>query len=123
MEFGLHPGSLRRRRTYELFRHYCALPSARDENGHEVAAVRGILSSVLGMIRSGATHIAVATDHMIRRGEGILSGDYFKRKGSVPQKDLPLLLGVGAVTLAAPHCAHRRFTLSTFRVCGFCHRD
>jgi hypothetical protein len=75
------------------------------------------------MIRSGATHIAVATDHMIRRGEGILSGDYFKRKGSVPQKDLPLLLGVGAVTLAAPHCAHRRFTLSTFRVCGFCHRD
>ncbi len=51
--------------TYELFRHYYALPSARDENGHEVAAVRGVLSSVLGMIRGGATHIAVATDHVI----------------------------------------------------------
>ncbi len=51
--------------TYELFRHYYALPSARDEDGREVAAVRGVLSSVLGMIRGGATHIAVATDHVI----------------------------------------------------------
>jgi 5'-3' exonuclease len=51
--------------TYELFRHYYALPSARDQDGHEVAAVRGVLRSVLGMIRGGATHIAVATDHAI----------------------------------------------------------
>ena len=51
--------------TYELFRHYYALPSARDEHDREVAAVRGVLSSVLGMIRDGATHIAVATDHVI----------------------------------------------------------
>jgi len=51
--------------TYELFRHYYALPSARDQNGCEVAAVRGVLASVLGMIKGGATHIAVATDHVI----------------------------------------------------------
>ena len=51
--------------TYELFRHYYALPSARDRDGREVAAVRGVLSSVLGMIKGGATHIAVATDHVI----------------------------------------------------------
>ena len=51
--------------TYELFRHYYALPSARDGDGREVAAVRGVLGSVLGMIRGGATHIAVATDHVI----------------------------------------------------------
>jgi 5'-3' exonuclease len=51
--------------TYELFRHYYALPSARDQSGCEVAAVRGVLASVLGMIRSGATHLAVATDHVI----------------------------------------------------------
>ena len=50
--------------TYELFRHYYALPSARDEDGREVAAVRGVLSSVWGMIRGGVTHIAVATDHV-----------------------------------------------------------
>jgi 5'-3' exonuclease len=51
--------------TYELFRHYYALPSARDSDGCEVAAVRGVLASVLGMIREGATHVAVATDHVI----------------------------------------------------------
>src|SRR5271169_6839255 len=51
--------------TYELFRHYFALPSARDADGREVAAVRGVLASVLGMIKGGATHVAVATDHVI----------------------------------------------------------
>jgi len=51
--------------TYELFRHYYALPSALDGDGREVAAVRGVLGSVLGMIRGGATHVAVATDHVI----------------------------------------------------------
>src|SRR5438034_10920351 len=51
--------------TYELFRHYYALPSARDRDGREIAAVRGVLASVLGMIKGGATHVAVATDHII----------------------------------------------------------
>lgn len=51
--------------TYELFRHYYALPSARDADGREVGAVRGVLSSVLGMIQGGAKHVAVATDHVI----------------------------------------------------------
>lgn len=51
--------------TYELFRHYYALASAKDAEGREVAAVRGVLASMLGMIKAGATHIAVATDHVI----------------------------------------------------------
>jgi 5'-3' exonuclease len=51
--------------TYELFRHYYALPSATDGNGREVAAVRGVLRSLLGMMDAGATHVAVATDHVI----------------------------------------------------------
>ena len=51
--------------TYELFRHFYAVPSARDSDGREVAAVRGVLASVLGMIQRGATHIGVATDHII----------------------------------------------------------
>ena len=51
--------------TYELFRHYYALPSARERDGREVAAVRGVLASVLGMINGGATHVGVATDHVI----------------------------------------------------------
>ena len=51
--------------TYELFRHYHALPAARDEHGVEVAAVRGVVLSVLGLINRGATHVGVATDHVI----------------------------------------------------------
>jgi 5'-3' exonuclease len=52
--------------TYELFRHYHAVPSARDTDGCEVAAVRAVVGSVLGMISGGgATHVAVATDHVI----------------------------------------------------------
>ena len=51
--------------TYELFRHYFALPSARDADGREVGAVRGVVGSILGMIQQGATHIGVATDHVI----------------------------------------------------------
>jgi len=51
--------------TYELFRHYYAVPSLRDEDGAEVGAIRGVVGSVLGMMNHGATHIAVATDHVI----------------------------------------------------------
>jgi 5'-3' exonuclease len=62
--------------TYELFRHYYALPSARDVDGREVAAVRGVLASVLGMIKAGATHVAVATDHVIESFRNELWPDY-----------------------------------------------
>jgi 5'-3' exonuclease len=51
--------------TYELFRHFYAVPSARDVDGLEVGAVRGVVGSLVGMINRGATHVAVATDHVI----------------------------------------------------------
>jgi 5'-3' exonuclease len=51
--------------TYELFRHFYAMPRQADRDGHEVAAIVGLLGSVLGMIEGGATHIGVATDHVI----------------------------------------------------------
>src|SRR5687767_9968958 len=51
--------------TYELFRHYYALPPAKDADGREVAAVRGVVQSVLAMITGGARYIGVATDHVI----------------------------------------------------------
>src|SRR6187401_2590876 len=41
------------------------MPSSRDSDGREVAAVRGVVASILGMINGGATHVAVATDHVI----------------------------------------------------------
>src|SRR5688572_4467381 len=51
--------------TYELFRHYFAMPPAKNEDGVEIAAVRGVLRSMLFMIEGGATHLGVATDHVI----------------------------------------------------------
>jgi 5'-3' exonuclease len=79
--------------TYELFRHYYALPSARDAEGREVAAVRGVLSSILGMIRGGATHIAVATDHVIESFRNSLWTGYKSSDGIEPDllAQFPLL--------------------------------
>ena len=51
--------------TYELFRHYYAVPSARDGDGREVGAVRGVLTSLLGMMTVRQTYIGVATDQVI----------------------------------------------------------
>ena len=51
--------------TYELFRHYYAVPPARDAHGREVGAVKGVITSILGMINSGARYVGVATDHVI----------------------------------------------------------
>ncbi len=51
--------------TYELFRHFFGVPSHVNQQGREVAAVRGVLSSVLGLLADGATHVGVATDHVI----------------------------------------------------------
>src|SRR6266403_5788995 len=70
--------------TYELFRHYYALPSARDRDGCEVGAVRGVLASVLGMVREGATHVAVATDHVIESFRNELWPDYKTGEGIEP---------------------------------------
>jgi 5'-3' exonuclease len=79
--------------TYELFRHYYALPSARDPQGREVAAVRGVLASVMGMIKGGATHIAVATDHVIESFRNGLWPDYKTSDGVEPDllAQFPLL--------------------------------
>jgi 5'-3' exonuclease len=51
--------------TYELFRHYYGLPSAVREAGSRTAATRGVLTSVVAMLEQGATHVGVATDHVI----------------------------------------------------------
>jgi 5'-3' exonuclease len=71
--------------TYELFRHYFAVPSARDRDGREVGAVRGVLGSVLGMIRGGATHLAVATDHVIESFRNNLWPGYKSSAGVEPE--------------------------------------
>src|SRR6204780_3813545 len=71
--------------TYELFRHFFALPSSADVNGREIGAVRGVLTSVLSMIERGATHIGVATDHVVESFRNDLYPGYKTSEG-VPQE-------------------------------------
>jgi 5'-3' exonuclease len=79
--------------TYELFRHYYALPSAKDVNGREVAAVRGVVQSVLAMITGGARHVGVATDHVIESFRNDLWPGYKTGAGIEPDlwAQFPLL--------------------------------
>ena len=71
--------------TYELFRHFFGVPSARDINGQEIGAVRGVLNSVLSMIEDGATHIGVATDHVVESFRNDLYPGYKTSEGVPPE--------------------------------------
>ena len=52
--------------TYEIFRQYYApRPGHLDSDGIEIGATRGVVQSVFGMLQDGATHLGVATDHVI----------------------------------------------------------
>jgi len=79
--------------TYELFRHYYAVPSARDEDGREIGAVRGVIASVLGMITRHATHLGVATDHVIESFRNRMWSGYKTGAGVPPDllAQFPLL--------------------------------
>jgi len=67
--------------TYELFRHFFAVPAASDVNGREIGAVLGVLRSVLSMIERGATHIGVATDHVVESFRNDLYAGYKTSEG------------------------------------------
>ncbi len=79
--------------TYELFRHYYAVPRARDAGGREVGAVRGVVGSVLGLINSGAVYVGVATDHVIESFRNRLWPGYKTGEGIEPDlwAQFPLL--------------------------------
>ncbi len=70
--------------TYELFRHFFAVPAATDAQGREIGAVRGVLRSVLSMIEHGATHIGVATDHIVESFRNQLYAGYKTSEGVPP---------------------------------------
>src|SRR6201985_2392768 len=71
--------------TYELFRHFFAVPSTTYSNGQEIGAVRGVLTSVLSMIEGGATHIGVATDHVVESFRNDLYPGYKTSEGVPPE--------------------------------------
>jgi 5'-3' exonuclease len=70
--------------TYELFRHFYAVPSSVDTNGREIGAVRGVLRSVLSMIEGGSTHLGVATDHVVESFRNELYAGYKTSEGVPP---------------------------------------
>lgn len=70
--------------TYELFRHYFALPSHMTADGREVAALRGVASSIVGMLADGATHLGVATDHVVESFRNDLYDGYKTGEGMPP---------------------------------------
>lgn len=71
--------------TYELFRHFFAVPATADENGQEIGAVRAVLTSVLSMIERGATHLGVATDHVVESFRNQLYFGYKTSEGVPPE--------------------------------------
>jgi len=79
--------------TYELFRHYYAVPKARDAQGREIGAVRGVVGSILGMVNRGVTHVGVATDHVIESFRNDLWPGYKTGAGIEPDlwAQFPLL--------------------------------
>jgi 5'-3' exonuclease len=71
--------------TYELFRHFFAVPSTTDVSGQEIGAVRGVLVSVVSMIEKGATHLGVATDHVVESFRNDLYPGYKTSEGVAPE--------------------------------------
>jgi 5'-3' exonuclease len=71
--------------TYELFRHFFAVPAAADANGQEIGATRGVLNSVLSIVEAGATNIGVATDHVVESFRNDLYPGYKTSEG-VPEE-------------------------------------
>ena len=70
--------------TYELFRHFYAMPHQQGRNGQEVAAIIGVLGSVLGMLEGGTSHLGVATDHVIESFRNDLWAGYKTSAGIEP---------------------------------------
>lgn len=70
--------------TYELFRHFFAVPSVRDVDGYEVGAVRGSLTSIVSMLENDVTHLGVATDHVVESFRNTLWPGYKTDEGIDP---------------------------------------
>ena len=67
--------------TYELFRHFFAVPSLEDARGSEAGATRGVLGSVIGMLEDDVTHLGVATDHTVESFRNELYSGYKTGEG------------------------------------------
>ena len=84
--------------TYELFRQFFARPSHRTAAGQEVAATRAAVSGLLRLVADGATHVGVATDHVIPSFRNEMYPGYKSGEGVDPDllAQFPLLEEVAA---------------------------
>jgi 5'-3' exonuclease len=71
--------------TYELFRHHFPLPSHINADGQEVAATRGVVGSMFQLLEQGATHVGVATDHIVESFRNDLWPGYKTSAGMPPE--------------------------------------
>ena len=71
--------------TYELFRHHYGVPAGGREESDTAAATRGVLWSVLSLLEDGATHVGVATDHVIESFRNDLWPGY-KSSAGMPEE-------------------------------------
>ena len=70
--------------TYELFRHFYGLRRAKLDRDSPFGAVIGVLHTVLKMIEDGASHVGVATDHVIESFRNDLWPGYKTGEGIEP---------------------------------------
>src|SRR5438094_5048808 len=70
--------------TYELFRHFYGLRRFNKGEDKPFGAVIGVLNTVLQMIETGATHIGVATDHVVESFRNALWPGYKTGDGMDP---------------------------------------
>ena len=89
--------------TYELFRHFYGLRRFTKDKDRPFGAVVGVLNTVLEMIEEGATHLGVATDHVIESFRNKLWSDYKTGEGIEPAllaQFRPLEEGLAAMGIA-----------------------
>jgi len=86
--------------TYELFRYHFGSPSHITASGQEVAATRGVVGTVLQLVEQGATHLGVATDHVIESFRNDLWEGYKSSAGMPPELLSQFTLVEDALTAA-----------------------
>jgi 5'-3' exonuclease len=86
--------------TYELFRHFYGQRRANDGNDKPFGAVAGVLNTILEMVEGGATHLGVATDHVIESFRNRLWAGYKTGNGierALASQFKPLEAGLAAM--------------------------
>ena len=107
--------------TYELFRYHFALPHHQTASGQHVGAVRGVLGSMAQLLEEGATHVGIATDHVIESFRNDLYDGYKDGSGMEPEIMSQFQLLEGALE-AAGFCVFAMVEYEADDALGACAR-